>query len=311
MKRILAIATALVTIFPYCPSSFSSSSGTNGVWVEDAQMSCAGTYDSYCTFASGFDPEASNSTCLSIDYKPGGQGTKLTPDSKYLPIEFIVDSKNICSFEELWLSWSVVGEKPEVVFETENLNIQSPKTQNRRSTFIEKGNSYGNGFQWERFGVPEGMDYGLPARYKLRMLIDASKPFKIKIDALYIGNGKWRPQDSKPEFAPETFYTEKVMFWTLPITSTFKNTLQPPKSSIISEIDINVIKDQSEPFVLAITGGVNLGDVEISLNKPLVSGNIQANVEFFTISYMKKRFNINGPVSEKVEVAEYVSKGSK
>jgi len=311
MKRILAIATVLVTIFPYCPSSFSSPSGANGVWVEDTQMSYAGTYDSYCTFASGFDPEASNSTYLSIDYKPGGQGTKLTPDSKYLPIEFMVDSKNICSFEELWLSWSAAGDKPEVVFEAENFDIQSPKTQNSRSTFIEKGNSYGNGFQWDRFGVSDGMDYGLPARYKLRMLIDASKPFKIKIDAMYIGNGKWRPQDSNPEFAPETFYTEKVMFWTLPITSVFKNTLQPSKSSIISKIDVNVLRGHSEPFVLAITGGVNLGDVEISLNKPLVSGNAQANVEFFTVSYMKKRFNINGPVSEKVEMAEYISKDSK
>jgi hypothetical protein len=99
------------------------------------------------------------------------------------------------------------------------------------------------------------------------------------------------------------------MVWTLPQSKTLATTLMPKKADMLNKISLTIQQGESKPYILAITGGVDLGNVKLLFDDlPQLSGE-KITIKPYTVSFMKKRWKIDGSVLTKIDVAEYLSEG--
>ena len=312
MKRFL-ICAIIVVILSAPVSAFQTFLDKHGIWLEDTEFSWIGLQKLYGTFVSGYDKEASNSSYLNLEFDPDVDTFKRV-DDQYLPIEFAFRDDIGVKFTKLWVSWSAVDNKrPQMMFDGQLIGGFNTPLQSTSSKMIKRGYKYGNAnYTWECFEVPFNLHYAQPATYKLTLLISALQPFKMRIDAIYLGDGTYEPQNRNRPLRSGIVVDnpEKVLPWVVPVGERFDRTMVAPLDKLAKNVNLTAVKDTRMPFVLAVTGGLDLGTVTLNIDNPLSNGLNTLKTEVSTVSFLKKRWTRNGSVDLKTEVAEYLRPGN-
>ncbi len=308
MKKIALLFVAVLLIVAPLVFSYSDTSEV-GLWVEDTQFSDIGILDEYSSFVSGYDEEASDHSYLRVEYD--GKPDKYKLEGGYLPLEFIVRDKTGQRFSELWLSSVAESDiVPTILFLAENLEGFNYPVPDPPSKAVKKTASYGQaGYTWEQFELPFNLKYGQTTLYKIKMLIEAARPFKMRIDAIYIGDGSFRPVNAARPIKSERTIQEKVLVWSPPLTTNFSSNLMPEAGQLVNKISLRTAAGVAKPFILAVTGGVDLGDVKLNFYQLPEQGGTQIKLEPFVISYLQKRWKVDSSPMLKINSAEYIAPG--
>lgn len=311
MKKLAFLLTLLMFIAPI--SGFQNFLDRHGIWLEDNEFSWIGLQKLYGAYTSGYDKEASDSSYLNIEFDPDRDSYKLY-DNRYLPVEFTFRDDYGVKFTQLWISWSAVdGRRPLLAFMGENLDSFSNPDAKPTDAYIKRGLGYGDvSYRWECFSVPSNLRYAQPTTYKLIVLIEALKPFKMRLDAIYLGDGTYEPQNRNRPLRPglPVDNPEKVLPWIVPVTEKFDRTMVPPLDKLVKNVDLVCTKGMRMPFVLAITGGLDLGKVTLNIDNPLKNGSNVLKTNVSTVSFMKKRWFRDASVDLKTEVPECLKPGN-
>lgn len=312
MKKTIAILTSLLII---SAPAFASQSflDKHGIWLEDTEFSWIGLQKLYGSQVSGYDKEASDSSYLDIGFDPDIDACKLDSDGN-LPVEFTFNDDYGIKFKQLWVSWSAQdSRRPLFSFKGEVIDGYNNPQLTTSSKSIKRGPSYGQmKYIWECFEVPFNLRYAQPATYKLTLLISAKTAFNLRIDAVYLGDGTNEPQNRNRPLRSGIVVDnpEKVLPWVIPVTEKFDRTMVPPLDKIVRNVNLTCVKGMEMPFVLAVSGGANLGKSTLYLDNPLKNGSNTLKSEISVVSFLKKRWNRNSPVDLKTEIAEYLKFGN-
>lgn len=307
MKKILSVVIILLMVSTQF--AFAESKIQNVIWVEDTQFSFVGIQSENHSFVSGYDNEASSKSYLKIDYSPEANGDILIDG--YLPLDFLVRDEVGFRISEVWLSIAYETDiKPSMIIQAQNLEGFDNPMPDKPPRLVAMGQKYGEiGYTWHQFESPFDLRFGQSTLYKIRILFDGSKAFSLRFDAMSLGDGSWRPAyNVKPAESIEN-YEEKLMAWTLPVSKVLSTTLMPRKTDMLKKISLTMQQGETKPYVLAITGGVDLGNVKLFFDglPELLGEKIQ--IKSNTVSFMKKRWKIDATIQTKIDVAEYLSEG--
>lgn len=306
MRRISLFVIVLILFSQF---AFAAEKTQNYIWIEDTQFSYVGIRSENQAFVSGYDAEASNKSYLKIDYKPDLNGNALV--GGYLPLDFLVRDEAGFRISEVWLSIAYETDvKPTIVIQAQNLEGFDNPMPDIPPKFVGFGKKYGEiGYLWHQYESPFDLRFAQPTLYKIRILFDGSKAFSLRFDAMCLGDGSWRPTYNLQPSEGIDNYEEKLMAWTLPVSKVLSTTLLPKKSDFLEKISLTVQQGETKPYILAITGGVDLGNVKLFFDElPQLSGQ-KISVKPYTVSFMKKRWKIDGSVLTKIDVTEYLSEG--
>lgn len=307
MKKLLSVVIILFMLSTQF--AFAESKIQNVIWVEDTQFSFVGIQSENHSFVSGYDNEASNKSYLRIDYSPEVNGDMLIDG--YLPLDFLVRDEVGFRISEVWLSIAYETDiKPSMIIQTQNLEGFDNPMPDKPPKFVAMGQKYGEiGYTWHQFESPFDLLFGQPTLYKIRILFDGSKAFSLRFDAMSLGDGSWRPAYNVKPVENIEIYEEKLMVWTLPVSKVLSTTLLPKKTDMLAKITLTMQQGEIKPYILAITGGVDLGNVKLFYDDlPELSGE-KIQIKSHTVSFMKKRWKIDASVQTKIDVAEYLSEG--
>jgi hypothetical protein len=311
MKKIILVAVCL--LFMPLVSAFQNFLDVHGYWLEDNEFSWIGLQKLYGSFISGYDREASASSYLDIDFDPDRDTYKLVDDI-YLPVEYTFTDEIGIKFSQLWVSWSAVdSRRPDFMFDGQIIGGFNNPLAKPTSVSIKRGSKYGDmKYTWECFEVPFNLKYAAPATYNLTILVKATKAFKLRLDAIYLGDGTNEPQNkNQPLRSGITVDNpEKVLAWTVPVTENFDRTLVAPLDKLIDKVNLVATKSSRMPFALAITGGLDLGTATVNIDFPLKNGSETLKTEISVVSFLKKRWTREGSVGTKTEVAQYLKPGN-
>lgn len=306
MRRITPFVIALILFSQF---AYSAEKTQNYIWVEDTQFSYVGIRSENQTFVSGYDAEASGKSYLKIDYNPELNGDALV--GGYLPLDFLVRDDVGFRISEVWLSIAYETDvKPSIIIQAQNLEGFDNPMPDVPPKFVGPGKKYGEiGYLWHQYESPFDLRFAQPTLYKIRILFDGSKAFSLRFDAICLGDGSWRPTyNVRPSESMEN-YEEKLIAWTLPVSKVLSTTLLPKKTDFLNKISLTIQQGETKPYILAISGGVDLGDVKLFFDElPQLSGE-KITIKPYTVSFMKKRWKIDGSVLTKIDVAEYLSEG--
>lgn len=312
MKKTVALLVCLVIVaLPALGGQ--SFLDKHGIWLEDTEFSWIGLQKLYGSQVSGYDKEASDSSYLDISFDPDIDSYKLDSDGN-LPIEFTFTDDYGIKFRQLWVSWSAQdSRRPLFSFKGEVVGSYNNPNLVTSSKSIKRGPSYGDmKYIWECFEVPFNLRFAQPATYKLTLLISAKIAFNLRIDAIYLGDGTNEPQNRNRPLRSGIVVDnpEKVLPWVVPISEKFDRTMVPPLDRIIKNVNLTCVKGMEMPFVLAVSGGANLGKSTLYMDNPLKNGSNTLKSEISVVSFLKKRWHRNSPVELKTEVAEYLKLGN-
>jgi len=313
MKKILLLLIILSLQIPTSINQVKSIDDPerHGIWLEDTQITYIGIESAYKSLVSGFDGEASDSTYLRVDYDSKKDKGFLLYD-KFLPIQFTFRDDIGIPVRELWISFAYETDvRPIILVEGKNLlGFNNPEPDSPKGS-VAKGSKYGMiGYQWERFDVPFNLTYAQPTVYELTVLVDISSKVSLRLDAIYLTDGSIKPQTTSPPLPPEGMYTDKIMFWSPPLAVDFKTSMQPNPTEYIKTFSFRACKNQIASKILAVTGGIDLGKVNLNIDLLPTFANDKLDVQVFTVEFMKKRFKRDGPIDNKVTVAEYIKPGN-
>ncbi len=300
-KSVSAILCVLFLCSVSVSARVNTDTASHGIWLENMDISSCSARDFYTAFPNKYSITASDNNFIEFE------------NEKNLTVGWTFRDDIGIKFSELWVSLANFDNSADnLYFTAKNLEgFDNPLDS--KGTYVESGSEYGN-FTWHRFELPINLKYGQPTTYELNLHLNLSTIKNISIDALYLGNGTYKPYSKSPPLPtnPYEVSKEKVMVFLPPLTSNFSESMDFTDGDLVEQINIRCPRGAPIEIPLAVAGGVNLGTVRLIDDFPLInsSGEKLCDIEKNIISYLRKRFDRNGNIKEVVESSEYIIEGS-
>lgn len=307
-RQILCLILAILFV---CSSSVVAdyeNPAIHGMWLEEDSATFVGIKDNFIGNPFYYDFSASNDSYRRVIYNAESDTSE---SNGWIPIRWSLRDNEGISIRNIWVSLATFSDSyPDIRFSVKNVDDPDSNIDGFESEYT-KGDEYGL-FMWRCYEAPQTLRYGQPTTYELTMWISSSSAFDIGIDAVYLGDGTYKPSGGSSPFSagdPFQITDKKLLVFQMPLGTDFDDGLNVSYGDAVDNIHTRTARGVHHNLVIGISGGTDVGDLVLENDFPLknVSGDKLCDIDINIVSYMKKRFKQNGDVRDKITAPEYLT----